>query len=615
MKLLVAEEDRPAIIPAGEDKDLARALLVILGLGAVVYVALGLTPSHYGMGFRVLGVDEGPLVGTARAIRSDEWIVLTPLFQIAVMGDFSTFNTVSPYRESLRGFWALPISDWSLVFKPQLWGFWLLPAGFAYSMYFAFMWTGFLAGYTIVLRQLGASLAVAATGAVILYFSHFVQVWWTSNAPTFAFAPWPLIVFLSPIRPVLKAPLLFWVSAVWVFGLVYPAFLIPAGFVLGVLLVAFRHDALTGANLAAGALAAAGLAAVFVAYYGDVLTVMTDTVYPGGRRVGGGGVPASKVLAHVFPFLTTVQFHPLIASPNECEVAVVSTLLPLSLLAFARYSSAGEALRPMARPILVVALALVAMLAWMTLPIPASWGAALLWTNVPPARMAWGFGLLFTLALLVCSSRLEYELSLRRFAAFSVTLLLAWLVSKIGFTELWPASEIAAKDALLASRFDLLPLATFGLFLALHASRPHFFATRANVVLMAAALTGFLTFGTFNPVQRAHAIFDVPNSAFQDEVREVADANPNGWAVLSGWYGALLNGVGIPSINHTLIAPQLEFFRAIFPALPEEEFNEAFNRYAHIVPREGAAVHSPQSDSVVVPLKAFSLPLKEVQAE
>src|ERR1035437_2953901 len=106
----------------------------------VLYVLLALTPSHYAMRLKYLGADMHPLLGSARPIRSDEWIVMTPLFQTAVRGGFSTTNMISPYHETPKGFFALPIWDWSLLFKPQLWGFWLLPPAYAYSLYFAMLW-------------------------------------------------------------------------------------------------------------------------------------------------------------------------------------------------------------------------------------------------------------------------------------------------------------------------------------------------------------------------------------------------------------------------------------------------------------------------------------------
>ena len=61
--------------------------LALVALGGIVYTALELTPSSYGMVLTQLGAPEdGPVLGTARYIRSDEWAFTTPLFQAAVKG-------------------------------------------------------------------------------------------------------------------------------------------------------------------------------------------------------------------------------------------------------------------------------------------------------------------------------------------------------------------------------------------------------------------------------------------------------------------------------------------------------------------------------------------------
>lgn len=590
-------------------------LAAVLGI-ALLYVALALTPSHYAVGLQMLGIEAAPLAGEARPIRSDEWIVMTPLFQIAVLGEFATTNLISPYREPLKGFWALPILDWSLIFKPQLWGFWVLPPAYAYSLYFATLWVSFLAGYTILLRQLGASLWLAAAGSLALYCSHYVQVWWTSNAPTFAFAAWPLVVFLLPLRPMVKAPLLLWASAVWVFGYVYPPFMIPTGFGLAALLLAFRRDAITLGNVTVGGIALLGLAAAFLAYYGDLIAIMSETVYPGQRFVGGGGFEESKILAHLLPYFTSMQFLPLLHGFNECEVAVVATLLPLTILAFVKYSSVSACLRVNAVPVVIIVAALTMMLAWMMLPVPAQLGHLLLWSQVPPSRMAWGFGLLLTLAAVAIAARLEFTISWPRFAGFSLVLLGAWLASKVGFTAIWSSASEDIGKALLNSWFDWIAIVPFGIAALLAARKTAISRKPAPALFASAAISGLVTFGTFNPLQPAYLIFDLPETPFQERLRQQAQANPNGWAIEPGnWaiafgrYGALLNGAGIPAINHTLMVPQLDFFRRVFPDLRADQFNYAFNRYAHIVPQEGSEPHSPFPDVVVVPIEPFTKPI------
>jgi hypothetical protein len=89
-------------------------------LAGVMYVNQAWTPSHYSIVFALLGLEQGPTLGLAQTIRSDEATVVTPYFQIAVRSGFGPRDEISPYREPLKSFWALPIADWGLVFKPQM---------------------------------------------------------------------------------------------------------------------------------------------------------------------------------------------------------------------------------------------------------------------------------------------------------------------------------------------------------------------------------------------------------------------------------------------------------------------------------------------------------------
>jgi len=68
------------------------------------------------------------MLGTPRLIRSDEWAVITPLFQAAVRNGFREVNETSFYREDLRSVFPLPLKNWSLFFRPQLWAFFLTGA-------------------------------------------------------------------------------------------------------------------------------------------------------------------------------------------------------------------------------------------------------------------------------------------------------------------------------------------------------------------------------------------------------------------------------------------------------------------------------------------------------
>ncbi len=588
------------------DERAAAVLILIIGLVGVIYVFIGLTPSHYSVALQNFGIDAKPLFGKARPIRSDEWAVLTPYFQIAVLGKGSLNDVVSPYNESLKAVWPLPILDWSLVFKPQLWGFWIFPPATAYSIYFASLWISCIIGYAILARMLGAGIFISSLGAVALYSSHFTQVWWTSHGATFAFAPWPLVIYLSNISSYKKLLALYWAIGAWIFSDFYPAFIIPGGFALLLLLLVFRREKVTLKALFIALVALTAAGATIYLYYGEIITIMRATEYPGQRVASGGGVSFSRLVAHVFPFFTTTQFTAFLPNSNECEVAVVSTLLPLLLLCFGKLSSIIDYIKKNATNSIIAAIGLLMMLCWMALPVPAEFGRFLLWTNVPGTRMVWGFGLFITIYLVVIASNIDFSFSMKRFSIFCVVLLSGWFISKVGFAHTSSVYEITPMKALKRSWFDWIAVIPFGI-ISLLLRRNEKWAKRPEAALfVGAAFVGLITFGTFNPLQQAYPIFNLPKSEFLTKLRLDADNNPNGWVVIPGMYGATINGAGIPAINHVLLSPQQKFFKRFFGNLDSVTFNHAFNRYEHVVPKEGLdQPHVPQNDVVLVPIKPF----------
>ena len=172
---------------------IASLYLGFVLLCGTVYTFFGLTPSSYGVILNLIGVPEdGPIFGTARSIRSDEFAGDTAFLQIAIRNGFKVVNETSFYREDLRASAPLPLKDWSLVFKPQQWAFLAVSPATAFSFYYALIMCGFLIGYFLLFRQMEIDSFASASGTVILYFSGFTQFWWTSFGSLLAGFPWIL---------------------------------------------------------------------------------------------------------------------------------------------------------------------------------------------------------------------------------------------------------------------------------------------------------------------------------------------------------------------------------------------------------------------------------------
>lgn len=574
------------------------ALLAALLL-ALLAATAALTPSHYGAAASILGLPHsGPVFGEAQPVRSDEWAVTTPYFQIAVANDLGPIDRISPYHEPLKGFFALPSRDWSMALKPDLWGFLVLPPAHAFALHYASLAFLMLAGFAILLRQLGLSRNYAFGLSALIFASQFVQVWWSSNPSTFAWLPWPAVILMSRAPWPLRMAATAFACAAWLVGQLYPPFQITGAFALAALIAAFRPEALRLSRLApvlAGA--AAGVGAAWL-HYADLIPIMADTVYPGRRLSDGGGVPPLQLAAHLFPSLVTARFEPLPLWPtNACEAAVLGSFLPLAVMTFCDHRALADWVRANGCGVLIWIAALAFAAAWMLLPIPGRLVPPLAF--VPPGRMLWAFGLLLTVGFGLAGGAAPWRLTWRRTAIFALLVVAGWFVSK----------RLMSSTPLAFGRFDLVAAPLMLAAALAHAVRPSWAPCRriAGTALLATAL---VTFGRFNPVQPAGPIFTKQSSPTVEAYRRYAAASPYGWVVIPGMYGSILNGAGVPAVNHTLLRPQLGFFREAFPRLEPKTFNQVFNRYGHIVPANAAEPATPQADVVIVPAERFAAPLR-----
>lgn len=590
-------------LPGGLLPGQKRVLAGIVALLCILYVAFALTPSSYSLAYEYLGLaPQNPVLGSARMIRSDEWIVFTPYIQIAVNNDFGQFNAHSPYHESLRTFQALPLLDWGLLFKPYHWAFFVLPAANAYSFFFMFMAMAFLSGWALFLRQLRMPAPAAVLVSATLYFAPFVQVWWTSNAGAFALAPWAAVAWLGIGNRWLRILASAYALAVWVIAVSYPPFIISSLLAMAVLVLAFRRDSLTLPRLIDACIAGALALAVFIGYFHDIIPIVRNTVYPGQRQSAGGGVGLTSLFAHVFPNLMTYRFAPLpmFKASNECEIAVLGSLLPLFTLVLADGARLREWARSHRGSVLALAVGILLIACWIFLPVPVLVGRLTGLSMVPPARALLAFGLLLNIGcamlLVRCGVRLE-----RRRLLLLAALLMAGSMAKFLFGE--------GQFSRLHSAADALPYVCL-IGLAIAARRPRLTVHAASLVLATAALANLLGNGLFNPVQPAGPIFAMDRAAVLEALQtQGARKNADGVLVAPGAYGGLLAGLGIPAVNHVLYLPQMEYFSRYFPGMPGDEFNFTFNRYHHVaVTANGDTPRVLQGDQVEVPAKVLLAP-------
>lgn len=573
-------------------------LYVASAMLAFLYVALALSPSSYALGLEMLGLPaEGLILGTPKAIRSDEWMVLTPYFQIAVANGLGTINELSPYQESLRTFQALPILDWGLLFKPYHWGFLVLPPAHAFSFFYMCMAASFIAGWTIFMCQLRLPVPAALLVSVTILFSPIVQGWWSSNAGVFALAPWVAVFWIGIDRRWLRVLACAYALTVWLLSCAYPPFLHALGLTMLILVLVFRRDTLSWARCSDAALASGLALAVFISYFGDLIAIMQATVYPGQRVSHSGGIPLHRMLAHLFPTITTRKFEPLPAfASNASEITVLSSLLPLCTITLLDFSALRERIRRNWLSALILLASIAFICSWLLVnDLPSWFGRYTGLYMVPPPRSILAFGLVLNLTCALLIVRCGVRLSAPRLAVMAALLLLGvWMKIQHGTNGVHG----------LFSFHDLVPFACLAGLLLIW-KKVHTPSRMVLAVLSASLLGNLATYGLFNPVQSATPIFSLDAKAIELTMyARGADTAADGTLVVPGHYGALLAGAGLHTVNHTLYAPQMEYFRRYFPAISASDFNTIFNRYSHI-----SVGNTPpkllHGDHVSIPSNAF----------
>ncbi|HEY2102576.1 MAG TPA: hypothetical protein VGH08_04915, partial [Chthoniobacterales bacterium] len=323
----------------------------------------------------------GLIVGTPKDIRSDEWVGETPWIFSQAARDFSVENPgvgegVMPLLNNL------PVRHWTMLFRPQMWAFFGTDVERAFAFYWNFKWFSLLLGSFLLLRAIarGNSL-VALFGALLLFFSPFIQ-WWFST-PTcmpemlgaFFLGLWSaLVIGRAKSRWAIAGGAIMLVASIAQFIFcAYPRFQVPlihlALFLVAAVLIA-KTRAIVRAPLATFRLSVLTLAAaiavlIILLWYHDVASAIHRVsllAYPGKVFSTGGGLPWQRLFMPFLEFAMTDQHYPA-DQMNVCEAAGFLFLAPLLAGAFAHDAVYGRF-----DPVIVASLAFIGFSLWFMLP-------------------------------------------------------------------------------------------------------------------------------------------------------------------------------------------------------------------------------------------------------
>lgn len=564
-----------------------------LGLGAylaifLVLVVTGINGSSMGLLYTELfgGRDPRVLAGSPRGVRSDEWLVVTPLTVAQVQQGLPRVSDLFPGGFDASIVWDLPYRDWSVLLRPHMWGFFFLPLDNAYAVkwwlpFFVLMAVLFALLCVLWRRPLAAFAVAGAFGA-----SPFFQWWFGPGSfwpPACALAAClGVIVLLRTERAWLR-----WLTgagvaylvAVAVVGL-YPPYLIPAlypaiGFCVGWVclrsVLSWPERLRRIAPLGVGAVVVGAVVLLYLRTRADAVEAVLSTVYPGQRLTPTGfsqGFPTTAMYAGVFG--AGLEADPTGFAPNASEgssfLFLGLFLVPSALwLVWSRYRRG----RGVDGPLVGVLASLALLMAFIYVP---GWDAVahlLFLDRVVQPRTVIGLGVASIMLLALVVARLREEPELRvpwwTTVAVAVLVLVPHAVVYLRLRDSAPAVLDAARA---------WPL----LVILLTAAMVLFSRGRATLPGVLVACVALVVGGTVNPLYRG--VLDLRETEIGRAIDATDEADPGTWVAVGG-LGAtsILRESGVEAVSGVQAWPSDEMWEALDPDGSEEA---SWNRYAHV---------------------------------
>lgn len=561
----------------------------------------------------------GVVSGEARTIRSDEFLLRTPLAissqrqglpEKAWIGLSNTEQSAAAHGG--------PTSEWSTLLKPQDWGYVALGAsrGLAWAWWWSFAmsaWGCFALFGLVTRRPLVA--AGLATGATFVPYA----AWWTAPAPALFLGYGAAIgacLIGAWIVARRRSALAFSLGGAFFTGCfvlaLYPPWQVSLAFVIAALLLGLALDwrlawsriAWTSSVVAAGGV---GLAGIWLVQHWDAIVAQTATYYPGHRQVSGGtaelswfttaplnwwmtgkagstitGVSKAGVGANLSEVSSTWISLPLLAVIAICAVVVMARSLvvrrtrPDAVESAAspdpgRHSSAtsmsGNTRGEKPRWTVALLLAVTGLFfIWAFIPIPSTVGKWLFLDRVQPSRIVYAIGFAQLLLIAVVGSSGWFRsgkrwllLVLSAIAGAAVTV---WTVRHLP----WSASDVSLPLALLSGFVlaAILAWICYGRWMA-----------AASVALACYAV---LSWFPVNPVQ--HGIAPAVSNAVSTSLNKVAERSQNHRVAVFGNLRmvAQVRVAGFESVSGTTLYPDAELMSKLAPTQ-----QSMWNNYAQYV--------------------------------
>jgi hypothetical protein len=535
------------------------------------------------------GQHSDTIFGTAQGIRSDEWMVQTPWLLAQVRNGIRETNTL--FGDGINfttGY--VPVRNWTVIFHPQYWAYFVLPIEYAFSWMWWFRASLLIisayAGLYLISRKIFPSIALS----LALFFSPFIQWWYSTwNVEIIAFAILIAIFFYLMTRSkkfvyqIIDLLILIYLSVCFAFEL-YPPFQIPIAICVAMILVGYLinnramvKQLLTKRFVISFILAGLIVILFLLSYYltaRESINIIRHTVYPGQRRLSGGGINLYLLFGGIYNFSLQKGSQALMpGAGNQCEISSF-LLISLFLLPFFLYFEIKKITehQPLDWIVVAVCAYMGLILTWDLFGLP-SWLAKITLLNfVQPSRSIIGLGLINIFACIYFFYRYKFTISSNKNYQI-LTLIYALFISAVYAYISHNLRSVNQEIIPSAIYIVLISLIMGGLIYSL--------LNRYKNVFIGLFLSVSIVSTIFiNPLQVGlKPILGEKLSTVINSITEKSTGDDK-WVVYENIYlSNYLAANGAHVLTGTYLYPDLPLWHKLDPA---NQFSDIYNRYSHV---------------------------------
>ena len=593
-------------------------LTVVTLLAAFVWlVGNGVTGSSLGMGIEstdLIARDMRPLLGKPRPIRSDEWLVSTPLAigQYNHSPQFPVINkNLGPDGQNMLvvTMTGVPVTHISALGRPATWGFFVFDLKRALAWYWWLPIFGCLlslwALFSKVFRldwRFGLGLSALFT------FSPYATAWSFWPAYLVMFPSLGLVALVNllnatSIKKTILWGMVFGFSLLGFIFILYPAWQVTVGYLfifllLGVFIRDKLYRLITFSKLAIIAVAVLLVMAVCYLWWmdaRDAIAAMMATVYPGQRAAvtGGSLSPWFMVKGLISPFSL---FSGKLPNTNESESAsFVYLLFPLGCLALINVIKNRKLDPILGSMVVFIALALF----YQYFGFSDFVTKITLWGRTAPERVDLSLGLaqIMLIAYLIASSQKQKDVPKSKVNSWLILFLIATLAVTAYFSMGMPPGW-RIKGVYIAAIIGvcLTLLAAYALY------------AKKHKVFMGAMLLWTL------PISLAFNPFSIAPRDFKANLPgQESDQDSGARRVLfigNQVPAMMLMASGVPVLTGVFFYPQKSLWKILDPNGAQTSVH---NRYQHLIfllnekqHNQASFIRAPQPDLVYVDINGAS---------